>query len=73
MRKRIIIGKIFDPRVSCGHAGMEVEVVLNYDGEELEHGVDWTETEGANFQEELLDFEGQRVRITIEEIDATPG
>ena len=61
MRKRIIIGKIYDPGVSCGHAGMEVETVLGYDGEEVRNS--------GNLQDELLDFEGQRVRITIEEID----
>jgi hypothetical protein len=65
MRKRIIIGKIYDPGVNCGHAGMEIETILGYDGEEVRNS--------GNLQDELLDFEGQRVRITIEEIDATPG
>lgn len=57
MDKTVIVGKIYDPILDCCHAGMWIETV---DGEP---------DEMASIQDELLCYEGKRVRITIEEIE----
>jgi len=56
--KTIITGTVIDPILDCGHAEMEIEACIR-NGSPIYQ---------AELQSELLEYEGKRVMITIEEL-----
>ena len=56
----VIKGRIYDPVVDCGHAGMNVTSCEE----------DGVPRDCSDIQQELLAFHGKYVKVTIEEIDA---
>lgn len=58
--KTIIIGKVYDPILDCGHAGMYIETCYRDASNVGDDG---------NLQDEILEYEGKKVLITIEDME----